>query len=68
MTRLEPLIEAHAEIVLVDLGDYTDLSQVEAEFAVVLGGDGAILRAAKQMGLSAVAGNRREFGQVGFSG
>ena len=49
MARLEPLIEAHADIALVDLGEYKDLSQVEADFAVVLGGDGAILRAAKQM-------------------
>ncbi len=42
--RLKPRIEKHAEIALVDLGEYRDLSGTAADFAIVLGGDGAILR------------------------
>jgi NAD+ kinase len=48
--RLRPLIEAHAEIALTDLKYEQDLSHVDASLAIVLGGDGSILRAARQMG------------------
>jgi NAD+ kinase len=48
--RLLPFIARHAEIVHTDLYIKTDVSAVDAEIAVVLGGDGAILRAARQMG------------------
>jgi NAD+ kinase len=47
--RLRPIIEQHLEVVLDDFRFQADLSQVVAELAVVLGGDGSILRAARQM-------------------
>ncbi len=45
-----PLVARHAEVVLVDLASESDLSSVEFDLALVLGGDGSILRAARQMG------------------
>lgn len=47
--RLEPIIQQHADIVLSDFEFRKDLSAVEADLAIVLGGDGSILRAANQM-------------------
>jgi NAD+ kinase len=47
--RLVPLAKKHGEVVLVDLEQREDLSQQNADIALVLGGDGAILRAARQM-------------------
>src|SRR5258707_12705649 len=47
--RLRPLIEQHVEILLTDFEFKEDLSQIPADFAIVLGGDGSILRAARQM-------------------
>lgn len=48
--RLRPLVEQYVEVIHADLEFESDLSVVEAEFALVFGGDGSILRAAKQMG------------------
>jgi NAD+ kinase len=50
VARLLPLVAQHAEVQAVDLGRTLDLSTVEFDLAVVLGGDGSILRAAHQMG------------------
>jgi NAD+ kinase len=47
--RLRPIIDHHAEVVHEDFYYQTDLAQVDADLAVVLGGDGSILRAALQM-------------------
>jgi NAD+ kinase len=47
--RLRPMIEQHVDIVLSDFHYAADLSSVDADFAIVMGGDGSILRAAKQM-------------------
>src|SRR5260221_11948402 len=66
MARLRPLIELQAAITLVDIGEYKDLSTVEAEFAVVLGGDGAILRAAKQMAYRQLPVVGVNLGRLGF--
>ena len=66
VARLRPAIEKYADIVLCDLGEYKDLSATEADMAVVLGGDGAILRAANQMcyrQLPVLCGN---LGRLGF--
>jgi len=48
--QLRPLIERHTEIVVWDSDFSADLSQLDLEFAIVLGGDGSILRATHQMG------------------
>lgn len=64
--RLRPLIEQHARIALADFTGRADLSGVEADAAIVLGGDGSILRAAHQMGhrqLPVIAVN---LGRLGF--
>ena len=64
--RLRPLIEREAQIALSDFTGEKDLSSVEADLVIVLGGDGSILRAAHQMGhrqLPVVAVN---MGKLGF--
>ena len=48
--RLLPLIEEHAVVTLRDLGANDDLALLDFDLAVVLGGDGSMLRAAHQMG------------------
>jgi NAD+ kinase len=48
--RILPLVRQHCEVVHVDLLGENDLTAVEADLTLVLGGDGAILRAARQMG------------------
>lgn len=49
ISRIRPTIEKHLQIVLEDFDFSSDLSRVTADIAIVLGGDGSILRAAKQM-------------------
>ncbi|MEN6451139.1 MAG: NAD(+)/NADH kinase [Thermoguttaceae bacterium] len=64
--RLRPLIEKHAQIVKTDLTASEDLSAVEADLAIVLGGDGSILRAAHQMGRRQVPVMAVNLGKLGF--
>ena len=66
LARLRPLIERHFEIVCVDLGHGVDLATVEADLAIVLGGDGAILRAACRMGYRQTPVLGVNLGQAGF--
>ena len=64
--RLRPLIEQYARIVATDFTRPEDLSNIDADVAIVLGGDGSILRAAHQMGhrqLPVIAVN---LGKLGF--
>ena len=64
--RLRPLIEQHAEIVLSDFEFSCDISSVNADVAIVLGGDGSILRAARQMGHHQLPVLSVNLGRLGF--
>lgn len=64
--ELLPQIAPHADVVLVDLAYQADLSAVEADLAIVLGGDGSILRAAKQMGSRQLPVLGVNLGKLGF--
>lgn len=64
--RLRPLIEQHAEVVAVDFTGHQDLSGVEADLVIVLGGDGSILRAAHQMGQHQIPVLAVNLGRLGF--
>jgi len=64
--RLRPVIEQHADVVLADFDSQHDLSSLEADIAIVLGGDGSILHAAKQMGLNQIPVLGVNLGRLGF--
>jgi NAD+ kinase len=64
--RLRPLIEQVADIVVYDLAFSADLENVEADFAIVMGGDGSILRAAHQMGYRQRPVLAVNLGRLGF--
>jgi NAD+ kinase len=64
--RLRPIIKRSAEIVRTDFTGAEDLSNVEADLAIVLGGDGSILRAARQMGHRQVPVAAINLGKLGF--
>jgi NAD+ kinase len=64
--RLRPVIEQFAHIVCADFTGTDDLSNVEADLAIVLGGDGSILRAARQMGHRQIPVAAINLGKLGF--
>ncbi|MBM4093087.1 MAG: NAD(+)/NADH kinase [Planctomycetes bacterium] len=64
--RLRPLIENHADLVLCDFSFDQDLEHVAADFAVVLGGDGSIMRAARQLGTNQIPVFGVNLGKLGF--
>ena len=64
--RLRPVIEQLAEIVCTDFTGAEDLSQIEADVAIVLGGDGSILGAARQMGRRQIPVVAVNLGKLGF--
>ncbi len=64
--RLRPIIEQHAQIVATDFTGSEDLSAAEADLAIVLGGDGSILRAARQMGHRQIPVVAVNLGKLGF--
>ena len=66
VARLRPLIEEQAIIVGTDLTGQEDMSTVDADVAIVLGGDGSILRAAHQMGYRQMPAIAVNLGKVGF--
>lgn len=64
--RLRPEISDVVEIVGEDFAYQDDLSQCDADIAIVLGGDGSILRAAKQMGANQIPVLGVNLGKLGF--
>lgn len=50
LKRLRPAIAEHADIIAEDLSFEYDFSQQEHDLVIVLGGDGSIMQAARQMG------------------
>ncbi len=64
--RLQPVVEQYAHIVCSDFTGAIDLSNIEADVAIVLGGDGSILRAARQMGHRQVPVIAVNLGKLGF--
>jgi NAD+ kinase len=64
--QLLPFLSQHCEIVAFDLYQKEDLSAFTADIALVLGGDGAILRAARQMGYRQTPVLGVNLGKLGF--
>jgi NAD+ kinase len=64
--RLLPFLREHCEIAVFDLHQKEDLSKATADLALVLGGDGAILRAARQMGYCQTPVLGLNLGKLGF--
>ncbi len=64
--RLQSVLEPLADVVCSDFTGTVDLSNTEADLAIVLGGDGSILRAAHQMQYRQVPVAAVNLGKLGF--
>ncbi len=64
--RLLPLLRNHCDIAAVDLTQQLDLDRYAADVALVLGGDGSILRAGRQMGYRQLPVLGINLGKLGF--
>ena len=64
--QLRPLLEKHVQVVAMINDSSVELPHAEIDFAVVLGGDGAILRAAHQMGYRQLPVIGVNLGRLGF--
>ncbi|HEV3263115.1 MAG TPA: NAD(+)/NADH kinase [Gemmataceae bacterium] len=64
--RLVPWLRQHCDVIVHDLLQAQDLGVLSADLALVLGGDGAILRAARQMGYRQTPVLGVNLGKLGF--
>jgi len=64
--QLRPMLLKHAQIAGEDLTGSADLSGIEADIALVFGGDGSILRAVQQMGRRQLPVLSVNLGRLGF--
>ena len=64
--RLRPFLRQHCVIAFEDLDQKADLAAHDADLALVLGGDGSILRAARQMGYKQIPILGVNLGRLGF--
>lgn len=64
--QITAVVGQHAEIVLTDFEQLQDLSGLEADFAVVIGGDGSILRAARQLHAQQIPVLGVNLGRLGY--
>src|SRR5688572_7175073 len=64
--RLKPIVEQHLEVVHEDFFYQTDLAPIEADLAVVMGGDGSILRASLLMQARQIPILGVNLGKLGF--
>ncbi len=64
--RVRPQIGQYAEIVAEDYSGQNDVSAVDADLAIVFGGDGSILRAAYQMRQRQLPVIAVNLGRLGF--
>ncbi len=64
--QLLPFLRERCEVVAVDLEQTLDLSAISADLTLVLGGDGAILRAARQMAYRQMPVLGVNLGKLGF--
>ena len=63
---LTPILERFVEIVVADFSTSVDLTEVDADMAIVFGGDGSILRAVHQMGMNQLPILAVSLGTLGF--